>query len=387
MYPGLSNNWSTEATIGDGSRTVITKIYVAPSNTPCSPTSNSGALATLVPVTGYTKIDRTASTWGVCEFTYEPDGTTNTTPTGLTHPVSPNGNELWVWQGFVYPNGSSEYAQLGVFPIETVTINYGQTGNNVLVDASDRSSTMSRLKSVTSITLAAGTTVVAAIQALITSRIPWATFAVASGVGAFTIPAVLSYPQNTDLWSSSQTIAGGAGLEVFCRYDGVFVIQPIPNWAMLTPVFAVSATTNPNLLRGQRVLTRVGVANDILTNGEGTSLAVPVGGRAQNTNPTSPTSITGGWGDVPNVITSSLYTSDAQANAGAQAELFEELGQVDTHNPMEIIPNPALQAEDVITGQSSLAGLAAAVNYVIDVVQTPFEPGNQQVTLRRAIPE
>ncbi len=389
MFPGLSTRWSTEAVIGDGSRTVVTKIFVAPFNTPCSPTANAGALATLVPVSGYTKVDRTATTWGTVEFTYEPDGIVNTTPTGLTHPVSPNGNELWVWQGFAYPDNTTEYAQLGVFPIEPVTINYGSgtTGNNVLVDGSDRSSTMSRLKSVTSITLAAGTSVVSAIQTLILSRIPWATFSVAGGVGAFTIPAVLSYPQNTDLWQSCQTIAGGAGLEVFSRYDGMFVIQPIPNWAMLAPVFACSATSSPNILKGQRVLTRVGVANDILTNGEGTSLPAPVGGRAQNTNPTSPTSISGGWGDVPNVITSSLYTSDAQANAGAQAELFQELGQVDTHGPLEIIPNPALQVEDVITAQSSLAGLPAAVNYVVDVVETPFEPGNQQLTLRRAIPE
>lgn len=70
-------------------------------------------------------------------------------PTTAYSALTPYGNEIWVWRGIKFSDGTIEEAPLGVFVITEVNVSNGDSGTAISVSAVDRSIKVSRAKMTT----------------------------------------------------------------------------------------------------------------------------------------------------------------------------------------------------------------------------------------------
>jgi hypothetical protein len=101
-----------------------------------------------------------------------------------------------------------------------------------------------------------------------------------------------------------------------------------------------------------------------VVSGEGTGVATPVRADVTDTNPNSPTYVSGPFGDVPVFTTSPLVLTTGQATTKATAQLKRNLGQVEFLN-LYLVPNPALDVNDVVSVTRARLKLFAA-QFVIE---------------------
>ncbi len=206
---------------------------------------------------------------------------------------------------------------------------------------------------------------------------------------------VASYNQGSNPWQAALDMASVVGYELYFDAHGVVTGRPIPNpftqaitWNFTDDQVAVygSGGTGSTALLGspysrpaavQVQMTRQGIYNDIIVQGTGsantaaytgpggTAAGSPILAQAQDTNPGSPTYISGGLGNIPNFVSSSLIT-DAGAQNMANNDLQVALSSSWTVT-LQIPPNPILDIDDVVLVTRPRVGLNNAL-VVIDTI-------------------
>lgn len=146
-------------------------------------------------------------------------------------------------------------------------------------------------------------------------------------------------------------IAKAHGCVMHFDYDGTFVMKPVPEPTL--PVATVSGGPGGVLVRRRRRLTRKGLYNAVVANGEQVGEEDPVRGVARNTNPLSPTRWGGPFGHVPRLYDSSFLKTDEQCQNAAQAMLDRITGLPYTVS-FEQVPNPALEPLDPVSIEGEL---------------------------------
>ena len=303
-----------------------------------------------------------------------------------TGPLTPFGNEIAPSFGWINPaTRLPELVQVGVYAIETVTVNDTGSGLTLAVTGYDRAWTMSLRKFTAPYAVTAGTRGDAALSALVT-------FVLGSGVPQNITPALdgggnplnlpgLAFNENTDPWSAVQTIVTSIGYEAFFDAQGVFVARPLPDPMTAQPVWSMVEGPGNIAKSYSRSLTRNGVSNDFIVTGSGSGVGTPVRGQAQDTSPASPMYVSGPFGDVPTFTNSSLVTTVAQAQAAAANQLAAARGQLETLTVVTY-PCPVFEPDDVIYCQRSRAGVDGY--YVVDTVQFSLRhDGSTTLTARR----
>jgi enamine deaminase RidA (YjgF/YER057c/UK114 family) len=114
----------------------------------------------------------------------------------------------------------------------------------------------------------------------------------------------------------------------------------------------------------RRVVSRAKAPNYIIRTGVGSGLSSPVSAVAQDADPLSPTFVGGKYGVVPDPQSSPLITTQAQAQAAANAALRVALGTVEGVT-VSAVAKPDHDVDDVIVVTRARSGLNAA-KYVID---------------------
>src|SRR5690554_7219814 len=113
------------------------------------------------------------------------------------------------------------------------------------------------------------------------------------------------------------------------------------------PVWEVKAGRGGVLVQASRRLTREGVYNAVVAEGEGVDDAAPVRAVAIDTGPNSPTRFGGRFGKVPRFYKSPLLTTPAQAQSAARAILRRSLGAPYSVD-FQAMVNPTLRPFDPI---------------------------------------
>lgn len=276
------------------------------------------------------------------------------------HPeIDPFSCELKVWRSF-----NDEYVPLGVFRVEDPTVNEGRDGVTTEIEGYDRAYWLSSLRLVTPYTIAAGTTVDAAIQALLASRAPSLPFSFISS--PYTVPAT-TFEEQSDPWDKALSLAEAAGLELFLDPDGVCVLRT-PRTADVANVVATFGQEARILKAGRKQSTKATYSHAIAT-GENTNVASPLRSEAMDTDPTSPTYYLGPFGDRPTWLRSQFITTQQQADDAARALLARSSGRAEVIS-LEGIPNPAFDAGDVVRVKRSTLNLDAIC--VLDTLEIPL---------------
>jgi hypothetical protein len=361
------------------SHTVNSRIDIAPAGA-------GQPLRSSVPFTsGVVHVSATATTWRYCEVQLVDDGTL--VPLLATDDLMPYGNELALYRGIGYPVVPDGPVPLGVFRISKVEIaDYsGSAGRSIKVTGYDRSRTVSRDTLTDVVTIAAGTDFAAAIQALISPALsagqaynfqPTSNFL---GGGINTPLIVLN--AGDDRWQKAQEMAAAIGGILYFDQAGICVLRPMPDPTTTAPTvtFADGAF---NLLSMDRTVDDAEGFNTVVVEGQGTGAGTPVRAIAQDTDPASPTNVSGPYGTVvaPTVRTS-LVTTTAQAQAMATAQLNKLLGLTELV-PFTAVPYPQLDAFDVVSLLRSDSKVNA--NYAIEAIDLPLEPETAMTVSTRA---
>lgn len=215
----------------------------------------------------------------------------------------------------------------------------------------------------------------AAIQAMVQNRLPSQTAFNISSTTRVCPLLVYGLQQGGDPWQDIQELAGAIGFEAFFDASGVFVCRPVPDPSVGEPVWTFDQTANPVIAEIEFDLSSEQTFNDIVVIGQGTSSSNPFSAEAFDNDPSSPTFILGNYGRVTERVTSSLITSQDQAQEMADAALYASLGAAATVT-ITVVPMPALEPGDVV--RINCANVNVSGTYRINSLTTPLSPADPQ---------
>jgi len=300
--------------------------------------------------------------------------------------LTPYGNELVLYQGVTYSDGAQELIQLGVFGIDDVNIDDGAGDLVITLTGSDRSVACQHAGFTDIYTIAPGTNVGVAIQTLIASlqtglRILFS-FASTSAVTP-TTPIV--YKPGDDPWSMASQLATAIGYELFFASTGVCTLLPIPDPTQAPTSWSYDEGANLAVHLRRRI-SRTLAPNYIIRDGQGSGIAVPVRGIAQDTNPLSATYVGGPYGLQVDYSSSSLYADQPTAQAAADADLLLALGTIESIEIQAAPIKPDTHPDDVVEVTRGRSGLGSAL-YVIDSLTIGFGTAGVLDFIGRQVPQ
>lgn len=299
----------------------------------------SPPLENIIPLEdGSATFDATAQIQGTIDIT-----TSQSWPVNSQDLATPYGNEVFLERGVVYGDGSTEWVSLGYYRIDSVEQKVAPLGS-LEIQGSDRMAGIIDGQITSPITFAAGTTVLAVIESLVTDVYPWAVF----DYDASLATATISVAQTTtdDRYGFLDALIASYGMIWYWDYRGILWIHLPPTIA--NPVATISSGGHGVLVTLDRTLDRTGIFNGCVATGQSASSDPPVIATLVDSNPASPTYWYGQFGQVPQFYSSSFLTTTAQCVAAANSLLLQSTGL-----PYEIdfgmVPNPSLALWDPIT--------------------------------------
>lgn len=279
--------------------------------------------------------------------------------------LSPYGNELVLYSGITYEDGTQELIQLGVFGIEDVIIT--DTGGDLViaVTGNDRSRVIQRAGFTDVYTVLPSTNVRDVISDLVAAS--WTgddqlNFNFAH-TDAVTPTEPLVYQPGDDPLQKINDLAAGIGYAFYFNRTGDPTFARIPDPQKAPTAWSYNEGLGNIATEVVRTVSRAGAPNYIIRDGMGNGIAVPVRGVALDDDPGSPTYWQGPYQRALNYNASALYATQAQAQAAADAALSLALGSIET---LQILgaPKPDHDVDDVVKVTRVRAGVAG--RYVID---------------------
>lgn len=282
-------------------------------------------------------------------------------PTSDTDTFNVYGQQIYVEAGLTYLDGSSERVPLGTFVITSISGNIHTGPLTISAAGLEILLKRSLWESATSTTGYASPA--AFIGFHIPDTVPGASFVNASTRGTEAL-ATKTWDSGSDKWAALSEVASSVGCELFCNANGTFVLANIPDPEDLsvTPVWDVTTGQNGVMVSAEMALTADEVFNRVVVTGENTSDNVPPSsGEAKITGATDPLRWGGPFGKVTKTYSSSLVTSDANANATAIA-LLRKYRSPNRTVSLSTVPNPALDAGDRIRVNYGPSGPAPEIH-------------------------
>src|SRR5690606_25673833 len=153
-----------------------------------------------------------------------------------------------------------------------------------------------------------------------------------------------------DRYGFLRDLAASHGKILYFDYKGDLQFRHPPNPS--APVWEINQGKNGVLVSLSRYMSREGVFNAVVAEGEGADSENPVRGIAFDADPFSPTYWRGRFGKKPRFYSSPLITNKEQAQAAAETELLKTLGRP-FHMDLTAVPNPALEVYDPVKVRTS----------------------------------
>jgi len=332
--------------------------------------SSDQKLTTLNIDSGSVSINAKNSTRRNCSVKLVTDRTTaNLVPKSDFDYLSPYGNELRLFRGVQFKDGTTEYVPLGVFVMTTVDISDTNEGVSISIQGEDRSIIVSRAKWLEPYQMAS-TTLEAAILAMLKTR--YADVQTSFPTTNITIgQIVLGNDQDNDPWKDAVQLCELVGYDLYFNADGVVVMNQFPTLDGSVVVKKFSETDGTTITSLNRTISTKETYNGIIYIVEGTQVASPIRVTIWDEDSTSPTYRFGAFGQVPKVVKTNLVSTVNQATTAAKLLLNTYIGAQETIR-FDGIVDPTLEAQDVVYVKSIGSYVDRLV--IIDSITIPLSP-------------
>lgn len=287
-------------------------------------------------------------------------------PADATSNGTPYGQEIYVERGIEYGDGGTEWVGLGYFRIEALEQDDVPNGS-LHISASDRMASIKDARPLQPIQFGAGSSFQAVVDFVLNEALPGvpAVYDFAAGSAILGI----SHIMDQDRLKFLQDLVTSYGKIMYFDYAGRLQVKDAPD-PTKAAVYTVNAGRYGVLVRMKRALSRNGVYNAVVATGEAAGENPPVRGVAYDNDPNSPTYFAGDFGPVPKFFSSTFLQTDSQCITAAQAELRKSTG-LPYAVSLGTVPNPALEAGDVIT--VSYAEKAIPETHIADKIVYPLD--------------
>lgn len=343
----------------------------------CELWSGGAKLLDLYPDSGSVTVDaRRAVRRSVTITLADYDGTLTPTASNLT--LAPYGNELRLFRGINYGDGTSDEVPLGVFRITETSVSYGDEAVSLSITGEDRARVIQARPFSTAYVVAASVNFADVLTGIVSDRLPGVEMNVTPTTYATPGSRPLGFGPDSDPWADVQTIAQSLGHEAYFDAYGAFTTSPIPSLDSSTPVASFADDSVGVTISIDRTLSSDAISNGVTFTAEGSHLLLPLVSTVWDDDSTSPFRRTGPLGERPADVSSSWIVSQAQCDDAAAAEYQAVRGQTVT---LSIVPNPRLDVRDVISITSSELGIDSTA--IVDTLTIPFDIGSpMQITAR-----
>lgn len=336
----------------------------------CEVYSGTDLLATLPITGGSVNVDSEGATRRRC--TVRLDGTDHVPAetTGILHTNS--NNELKVYRGIEFTDGTSELVPLGVFGIENTDIDDSGEGVSITVKGFDRSKELQRRRFTEVYYVDEGTNYATAIKDLINYKMPGLQYAFTTTT--HTTPSMIfgtgGWSGGGDPWEKATEMASNIGMELFFDNNGIVTLRPEPDPTVDPVVWEYAEGPESMLLYLNRGISKENVFNHVVVIGNHSGLFAPIRADALDDNVNSPTYYLGPFGDVPTFHLSTMIFSQAQAEEVADAQLRKHLGTPESMRFISIV-NPAHDVGDSVRVKRARINVNSV--HVLDKLNIPLE--------------
>jgi len=319
---------------------------------------------------GSVKIDSGSAVRRTCEITLVTSrDSDNLVPNNDFDVLTPFGNELRLYRGVQYADGTEEYVPLGVFVITEVSINDSNEGVSIKLAGEDKSIRVSRAKWTQPYQMVSGT-LEASITALLKDRFPDAE--ISFPTTNVTVNQVLLGAENdNDPWKDAVEIAELVGFDLFFDQNGVVQMKQFPtlDGSVVVALFTEGAGTTITQLN--RTISTKSTFNGVIYTIEGSDVVLPIRVEAWDEDSSSPTYRYGVFGQVPTFIETNLLASSSEAVRAAASLLNTYIGSQEVVN-WDSLVDPSLDVQDVVYVKSNGAKIDRLV--IIDTLDIPLTP-------------
>lgn len=299
-----------------------------------------GVVVDLAHTDGSVTVDRGNAVRRTCTVTV-PD--VSLLPMTPTDQLAVYGARLRILRGVIYGDGAVEAVPLGLFRIDQIS---GDPAlGPVTIDGSGLEAVVADDQFVTPYTTRGGTAAVTAITKLIQDTLLGA---VVVNLATDATIGTMTWDVQGDRWAAIQECATAIGAEVYADADGQFVIAELPDMLTAPVAWDVDAGETGVLISANRAFSRDGMFNYVVASGENSEDNVPpVSGTASDTDPTSPTYVSGPFGRVPKFYSSATLITSSMAQ-GAANKLLRDAVKPNATVTLTSLPNPCLEPGDVL---------------------------------------
>jgi hypothetical protein len=294
--------------------------------------------------------------------------------------LTPFGNELRLFRGVQYYDGTQEYVPLGVFVITSVEIKDTNEGVSISLEGVDRSIKISRNKWTEPYQMVNGS-LEDSLADLLRDRYPDAqTNFTATNVTINQV--VLGTERNNDPWKDAVEISELVGYDLFFDANGIVQLAPFPTLDGSTIVANFKEGEETTILDLNRTISTRETYNGVIYIIEGAEVPVPIRVEVFDEDSTSPTYRFGKFGEVPIFVNSNLLRTEAEAIIAASSLLNLYIGAQETISWNSLV-DPTLDVQDVVYIKAEGAKVDRVV--IIDSLSIPLTPEASMSAVARTV--
>ena len=305
-----------------------------------------------------------------CDVTLVTDRTsTNLVPDNGFDTLAPFGNELKLYRGVKFADGSIEYVPLGVFVMTDVDIQDSNDGVSMTIRGEDRSLFISRAKWTEPYQMVSGT-LEASLTAMLENR--WADVETSFTTTNVTVNQVVFGTENSqDPWQDAVYLAQLVGYDLYFDVLGVATLRAFPSLDAATVVARYHEGEQTLITSLDRSMSSKETYNGVIYTIEGSQVDTPIRVEIWDEDTTSPTYRYGVFGDAPTFITSNVLSTEAEAIKAATSLLNTYRGAQENIN-WDSIVDPTLDVNDVVYVKT--VGSKTDRLVIVDELDIPLSP-------------
>jgi hypothetical protein len=319
---------------------------------------------------GSVNVSSKGSVRRTCSLELVTDRTSNNlVPDNQFDLLTPFGNELRLFRGVQFSDGTKEYVPLGVFVITSVDIKDTNDGVSIALEGIDRSIKVSRNKWTEPYQMTTGT-LEASLADLLKDRYDDVEVAFPT-TNVSVNQVILGLENDNDPWRDVVEIAELVGYDVYFDANGVIQLTQFPSLdgSVVVASFQEGAGTTVTSLN--RTISTTETYNGVIYIIQGTDVPTPIRVEVWDEDTTSPTYRFGVFGEVPIFVESSILATEDEAIKAATSLLNTYVGSQEVIS-WQGIADPTLDVQDVVYVKSNGAKVDRLV--ILDSLDIPLEP-------------
>ena len=259
---------------------------------------NSGQYLTTISVDGgQVEVSGESAIRRTCQIALTTErAVTNLVPDTDFDYLTPFGNEMRLFRGIQFDNGTIEYIPLGVFVITEVTISDTNEGVSINVAGEDRSILVSRAKWTQPYKVTSGS-LESSITALLKNR--YADALTNFPATNITInDVILGADNSNDPWKDAVYLCELVGYDLFFDVEGIATMSQFPSLEGTTVSAIYVEGSDTSVLSLDRAISTKETYNGIIYVVEGSKVSTPIRVEVWDEDTTSPTYRYGPFGPV-----------------------------------------------------------------------------------------